>query len=106
LIQNVHNLCDNRDFAGKTVILLMKSGPAHMSERVLRSLGEHHIVVALLTLYISILSAADLVFFHAMKEFGTTLPREFVEGLMSELTRQLTQDFVQVVASMTMPCSF
>jgi hypothetical protein len=78
----------------------MNSGPAHMSERVLRSLGEHHIVVAFLTAQMSILQAADLVFLDAMKKLKTTLPREFVEGSMSELTRQLTQDCVQVVASM------
>jgi hypothetical protein len=106
LIRDVHNFRENTDCPGETVVLLMNYVPAHMSERVLRLLGENQILAAFFMAEISILQASALVLLDAMKKVKTTLPHEFWEDSMSELTQQLAQVCKQTVASKTMLDSF
>jgi hypothetical protein len=88
-------------------VLLMDSAPAHMSDRVLRLLGENKIIAITFPAHTTnLFQALDLVFFGALKKLKATAVGEFEDDSVNAQITKLIQAFEQTATSATIRGAF
>jgi hypothetical protein len=101
-IPYVANVRQRPEFANEPAVLLMDSALSHVSERVLRLLGENMIMVVVFPAHTtSMFQALDLVFFGALKKLKETATGEFDDDSMNDQITKLIHAYEQTVTSMT-----
>ena len=106
-IPYVLNLRQKPEFAAEKAVLLMDSASPHVSERVLRVLGQNDIVAIVFPAHTTnIFQALDLVFFAALKKMNKTATGEFEDHSIREQITKLVQSYEQTATSATIRGSF
>jgi hypothetical protein len=106
-IPYVANIRQRPEFENEPAVLLMDSALPHVSERVLRLLGENKIMAIVFPAHTTnIFQALDLVFFGALKKLKQTATGEFDDESMNDQITKLIQAYEQTATSMTIRGSF
>jgi hypothetical protein len=107
LVPYVTNVRSNPDLANEPAVLLMDSACPHVSERVLRLLGENRIIVLVFPAPPTILfRALDLVFFGAIRKLKQTASGDYNEKTMNPQIFRFIQAYEQTAISLTISGSF
>jgi hypothetical protein len=107
VIPYVDSLRSQPQFENQPAILLMDSALPHVSERVLRLLGENMIKAVVFPAHTTnIFQALDLVFFSALKKLKETTTGEFDDDSVNEQITKLVHAYEQTATSMNIRGSF
>jgi hypothetical protein len=91
----------------ETAVILMDSALPHVSERVLRTLGENNILVLTFPAHTkNVFQSLDLVFFGALKKLKATAIAELDDKSANEQITKLLQAYEQTATSATIRGSF
>jgi hypothetical protein len=101
------NVRQRPEFANEPAVLLMDSALPHVSERVLRLLGENKIMAVVFPAHTTnMFQPLDLVFFGALKKLRETATGEFDDDSMNDQITKLIHAYEQTATSMTIRGSF
>jgi hypothetical protein len=107
LIPYVNSVRENPDLYNEYAVLLMDSASPHVSERVLRVLGENRIMAIVFPAHTThLFQGLDLVLFGALKTVKKTTHGDFGEDSVREQITKLLQAYEQVSTSFTIRGSF
>jgi hypothetical protein len=107
LVPYVTNVRSNRDLANEPAVLLMDSVCPHISERILRLLGENRIIVLVFPAHTTnLFQALDLVFFGVVKKLKQTASGDYDDKTMNHQIFRLIQAYEQTATSLTIKGSF
>jgi hypothetical protein len=100
LIPYVNFVRQNPDLYREYAVVLMDSASLHISERVLRVLGENRIMaIVLLTHIIHVFQELDLVLFGSLKTIKKTTHGDFNNDSVRDQVTKLLQAYEQVSTS-------
>jgi hypothetical protein len=107
LVPYVTNVRRNPDLANEPAVLLMDSACPHVSERVLKLLGQNRIIVLVFPAHTTnLFQALDLVFFWVLKKLKQTASGDYDEKTMNHQIFRLIQVYGQTATSLTIRGSF
>jgi hypothetical protein len=107
IIAYVSSLRSRQELADQPAVLLMDSVLQHMSEHILRILGENNIIALTFPTHTTnIFQTLDLVFFDNLKHLKATGASEFGDDFVNNHLIILIQAYEQTAMSSTIRISF
>jgi hypothetical protein len=102
LVPYVAQLRNKSEFMNEPAVLLMDSALPHVSERVLRLLGQSRIMAIVFPAHTTnIFQALDLAFFGVLKKLKQTATGEFDDDSMNDQITKLVHAYEQTATSIT-----
>jgi hypothetical protein len=103
----VTQLRDKPEFMNESVVLLTDSALPHVSERVLRLLGQNRVMAIVFAAHTTnIFQALDLAFFGVLKKLKQTTAGEFDDNSINDQITKLVHAYEQTATSIMIRCFF